>query len=96
MIDPAVKRGAASNSSPHRENKTNRKEKNTMLEAYPDVLTSKNMMEILRVSKVLLYKSIRMNQIPAYRVGNKWRFNKEEVINHLNAIAAQNLNKNRL
>lgn len=55
-----------------------------MLEKYPDVLTAKDVMEILSINKGLLYELIHNGQLPAYRLGSKkWRFNKESLINYL-------------
>ncbi len=61
-----------------------------MLEEYPDVLTSKQVMQILTVSKELLYDLIRNKQIPAYRLGKKfWRFNKPSLIKYMKAMDKQ-------
>ena len=58
-----------------------------MLEEYPDILTSKEVMEILAISKELLYKLVNSKQLPAYRLGDKsWRINKTSLINHLIAL----------
>ena len=58
-----------------------------MLDEYPDVLTTREVMEVLAVSKDLLYKLIETDQIPAYRLGKKsWRINKTSLINHLLAL----------
>ncbi len=55
-----------------------------MLEEYPDVMTTKEVMEVLAISKELLYELVRLKQLPAYRLGKKsWRFNKSSLINHL-------------
>ncbi|MDR1701054.1 MAG: helix-turn-helix domain-containing protein [Lachnoclostridium sp.] len=46
-----------------------------------DVLTSKEVMEILDISKETLYKQIKWGRIPAFKVDNKsWRFNKKQFI----------------
>ena len=58
-----------------------------MLENYADVLTSKDVMNILTVSKELLYELIKSKQIPAYKLGKKgWRFNKQTLIKHLKSM----------
>ena len=55
-----------------------------MLEEYPDILTTKEVMEILAISKELLYKLIHAERLPAYRLGGKsWRINKASLIEHL-------------
>ena len=58
-----------------------------MLKDYPDVLTAKDAMKILSISKELLYDLINSKQLPAYRLGKKsWRINKESLINYLIAL----------
>ena len=52
-----------------------------MLDEYPDVLNTKEVMEILDITKNLLYKLIHTKQLPAYRIGQKkWRINKNSLI----------------
>lgn len=56
-----------------------------MLNNYPDVLTINDTMEILGVSRNLLYDLIHNGMIPAYRLGEKvWRINKIDLIMFLN------------
>ena len=63
-------------------------EENIMLEKYPDILNSKQIMEILDISKELLYKMIKNKRLPCYRLcGKDWRFNKEALIAHIHALA---------
>ncbi len=58
-----------------------------MLENYPDVLTSRDIMEILSIDKSLLYELLQSRQIPAYRIGNKkWRVNKDSFIEYLKRL----------
>lgn len=58
-----------------------------MLENYPDVLTSRDIMEILNIDKSLLYELLQSRQIPAYRIGNKkWRVNKDSFIEYLKRL----------
>ena len=55
-----------------------------MLEKYPDVLNTKEVMEILDIDKNLLYKLIHTGQLPAYKIGQKkWRINKDSLIEYL-------------
>lgn len=55
-----------------------------MLDEYPDVLNTGEVMEILDITKNLLYKLIHTNQLPAYRIGvKKWRINKSSLIEYL-------------
>ena len=58
-----------------------------MLEEYPDVLNTKEVMEILGITKNLLYTLIHTNQLPAYRIGaKKWRINKSSLIKYLYSL----------
>jgi len=58
-----------------------------MLEKYPDIMTAKQTMEALGVSKELLYELIRTKQLPAYRLGKKsWKINKSSLIEHLKGL----------
>jgi excisionase family DNA binding protein len=57
-----------------------------MLDRYPDVLSSKEVMEILDISKVLLYEMIREKKLKAYKVGREWRYNKNTLIKNLIAL----------
>jgi excisionase family DNA binding protein len=58
-----------------------------MLEEYPDVMTAKEVMEVLAVSKELLYDLIREKQLPAYKLGKKyWRINKTSLADYLYAL----------
>ena len=55
-----------------------------MLEEYPDILNTREVMEILDITKNLLYRLIHTNQLPAYRIGKKkWRINKNSLIEYL-------------
>lgn len=44
------------------------------------LLTFNEAMEFLKISKGTLNKLIHKGDIPAYRVGNLWRIDKEELI----------------
>ena len=55
-----------------------------MLEDYPDILTPKEVMEILGVSKNTLYQLINNGSIPATRLGRKlWRIQKQALLDFL-------------
>lgn len=55
-----------------------------MLEEYPDVLSINETMEILGISRNLLYNLIHTGAIPAMRIGKKlWRINKTDLITFL-------------
>lgn len=52
-----------------------------MLETYPDVLTINETIEILGVSRNMLYNLIHSGMLPAFRLGRKiWRINKSDLI----------------
>ncbi|MEA5083615.1 hypothetical protein SDC9_158649 [bioreactor metagenome] len=52
-----------------------------MLEDYPDILTPKEVMEILGISKNTLYQLINKGSIPATRLGYKlWRIQKQALL----------------
>ncbi len=56
-----------------------------MLSEYPDVLTIREAMEILGVSKNTIYELVRNDTIHAFRLGAKiWRINKSGLIDYLN------------
>ena len=58
-----------------------------MFEDYPDVLSSRDVMQMLNLSKEVLYKLIKANRLPAYRIGNKnWSFNKKDIVAQLDAL----------
>ena len=51
-----------------------------MLRYYPDILTPREVMEILSISKNTLYHLIREERLPAFRLGKRnWRFRKEDI-----------------
>jgi len=55
-----------------------------MLEAYPDVLTTRDVMKILNITKNLMYELIHTSQISAYKLGKRdWRINKQDLIRYL-------------
>ena len=55
-----------------------------MLLNYPDILTPKDIMEILSISKNTLYHMIQTNEFPAFRLGPRaWRFRRDDIIAYL-------------
>ena len=55
-----------------------------MLEEYPDVLNTKEVMEILDITKNLMYELIRSGTIRAIKIGKKqWRITKDDLITYL-------------
>jgi len=43
------------------------------------LLTVEDLAAYLQVSTKTVYRMIRRSQLPCYRLGNRWRFRKEEV-----------------
>lgn len=55
-----------------------------MLDTYPDVLTINETIEILGISRNMLYDLIHSDMLPAFRLGQKiWRINKSDLITYL-------------
>lgn len=55
-----------------------------MLEEYPEVLTINETMEILGISRNLLYQLIHSGVLPAFRLGSKiWRIKKVDLLKFL-------------
>jgi excisionase family DNA binding protein len=50
-----------------------------MLEAYPDILTVKELREILYIGRNLAYALLESGTIRGFRVGRDWRIRKDEV-----------------
>lgn len=56
-----------------------------MLEEYPDIMTPREIMYALGLSKNIVYNLIQSGEIPAVRVGNKiWRIRKDKLLEYLN------------
>ena len=45
-----------------------------------EILTAKDVSELLKISEGTVYKMIREGRIPAFRVGSDWRFQKDQVV----------------
>lgn len=55
-----------------------------MLQEYPDILTPREVMEILGIGKNLLYGLLKDGVIPGKRVGDKmWRIAKKDLIDYM-------------
>lgn len=55
-----------------------------MLEEYPDVLNTNEVMEILDITKNLMYELIYSGTIRAIKIGKKqWRITKDDLITYL-------------
>jgi len=44
-----------------------------------DILTLKEVAEYMRVNTATIYRLVRTGKIPAFRVGNRWRFRKTSI-----------------
>jgi excisionase family DNA binding protein len=45
-----------------------------------DILTVKELCELLRIHPSTLYKLLRQGKIPSFRVGNEWRFRRDPIM----------------
>lgn len=43
------------------------------------VFTVKDLAKYLHVHPITIYRYLRKNKLPAFRIGNCWRFNKESI-----------------
>lgn len=50
-----------------------------------DILTLKELAEYMRVNTATIYRLVRTGKIPAFRVGNRWRFRKTSIDEWLNS-----------
>lgn len=55
-----------------------------MLDEFPDIMTVREAMQALGVSKSTIYLLIQNRQIPAFRLGGKlWRIRKDSLLDYL-------------
>lgn len=45
----------------------------------PTIMTVKEVARYLRMHQVTIYRMASEGRLPAYKVGNRWRFRKEEI-----------------
>ena len=57
-----------------------------ILNKYPDILTVKDVMEILRVGKNTAYQLLNSGEIRSRKVGKKYLIPKKSVIDYINSI----------
>ena len=50
------------------------------LDQYPDVLTLHECQQILQVSRGTMLRLLHANEIPAFRVGNRWRIQRKAML----------------
>ena len=46
----------------------------------PEILTVKEVSELLKIHESTVYKMIREGRIPAFRIGSEWRFLKDQIV----------------
>lgn len=57
-----------------------------MLTEYPDILTTEDVRNLLKVSKHTVYKLIQTGELKARKVAQHYRIPKVELINFINAV----------
>ena len=50
------------------------------LDQYPDVLTLHECQQILQVSRGTMLRLLHEGEIPAFRIGNRWRIQRKEML----------------
>lgn len=45
-----------------------------------EILTVKEVCELLRVSNITVYKLVKEGRIPAFKIGSDWRFQKDQLV----------------
>jgi len=56
-----------------------------MLSKYPDILTTEDVCDLLKVSKHTVYKLIQTGELKARKVAGHYRIQKAELVNFINA-----------
>lgn len=56
-----------------------------MFETYSDIVTPKELCEMLNISPKKVYELLKTNQIPSRRIGRVYRIQKNSVIHYMNA-----------
>lgn len=54
-----------------------------MLDDYPDVLSFRQVMEIMHVGRILLLRLLNSGEIPAFKMGKLWKVYKKDLIQYL-------------
>ena len=58
---------------------------NIIFSQYPDVLDTKDVQELLKISRKTVYCLIRNGKLPYRKIGSRYRLTKESVLKFLNA-----------
>ena len=48
-----------------------------------EILTVKEVSELLKIHESTVYKMIRESRIPAFKIGSDWRFQKDQIVHWL-------------
>jgi len=51
----------------------------------PRIMTVREVADFLRMHEMTIYRMARQGEIPAYKVGNRWRFNRQRIEEWLSA-----------
>jgi excisionase family DNA binding protein len=54
-----------------------------------DVLTVREICDLLRVHPSTVYKLLRVGRIPSFRIGNEWRFRKDAIMRWMSEKSMQ-------
>jgi excisionase family DNA binding protein len=54
--------------------------------ATDDILTLQEIVGYLKVDKKTIYRMVKENHLPAFRVGSLWRFKREDVDNWIEKV----------
>ncbi len=57
-----------------------------MKEKFSDIMTVAETADYLRIGKTTLYKMVRDGKIPAFKIGNQWRFKRDDIEKWLEKI----------
>jgi excisionase family DNA binding protein len=55
----------------------------------PEVLTPEDVAELLHIDRETVYRMARRHEIPAFKVGTKWRFRRAGLSEWMQALEAQ-------
>lgn len=55
-----------------------------LFERYPDLLTAKDIEQVLGISRTSVYRMINRNELPYVKIGKLYKFPKSELIKYLN------------
>lgn len=64
--------------------KNNQSKRYELFSDYPDILSVKQLMELLQIGKVLAYKLIESKKFKAVKIGREYKILKNSVIDFIN------------